>query len=92
MTTRLILAVKELRDNGTFIEISIYEDEVATPPNTHPYRYVLFFGRKLECLVRYDNRLGSGDRREVEGVDGPYTFVDLDRLLDDFKNDTEQWE
>jgi len=83
--------VRELREDGTIVEISIREGE-PVPPCTHPYRYVLFLGRDTECLVRYDNRLGGGDRREVGGVQEHYLFVSVEKLLDDFQKDIELWE
>jgi hypothetical protein len=41
--------------------------------------------------VRYDNERGKGDHRHVGDDETPYRFVDLDRLLADFRLDMENW-
>lgn len=43
------------------------------------------------CRVRYDNERGKGDHRHVDGIEQPYRFVSLMRLLDDFERDVEKW-
>jgi hypothetical protein len=43
------------------------------------------------CRVRYDDERGKGDHRHVNGVEQPYDFVSLSKLLDDFQHDVEDW-
>ena len=44
-----------------------------------------------QCRVRYDNERGKGDHRHFNEVEAPYIFVSIDRLLDDFQHDVENW-
>jgi hypothetical protein len=39
------------------------------------------------CRVRYDNERGKGDHRHLGGVEAPYRFRSLERLLADFWRD-----
>jgi hypothetical protein len=36
------------------------------------------------CVLRYDNETGKGDHRHFGNSQEPYTFVSIERLLDDF--------
>jgi hypothetical protein len=51
----------------------------------------LFYGRPRDERVRYDNERGKADHRHVAGVETPYEFVSLERLLDDFERDIQAW-
>ncbi len=82
---------KEVRDDGTIIEVVIWELPEPLPPCVHRFKYRLFYGRPRDERVRYDNERGKGDHRHVAGVETPYEFVSLDRLLDDFERDIQAW-
>ena len=41
--------------------------------------------------MRYDNERGKGDHRHVNGIEEPYRFESLTRLLDDFQHEVETW-
>ena len=41
--------------------------------------------------VRYDNELGKGDHRHVQGVEEAFVFSSLDALLGDFQHDVQNW-
>ncbi|MBF0166223.1 MAG: hypothetical protein HQL45_01230 [Alphaproteobacteria bacterium] len=43
------------------------------------------------CVLRYDNESGKGDHRHKGEQETPYEFVSLDRLLEDFRRDIEEW-
>jgi len=48
----LIAQAKEVSDDGSIVEIVVWELAEPLPPCTHPYKYRLFFGLAGECFVR----------------------------------------
>ena len=71
MDARLITHAKEVRDDGSIVEIVIWALPQPLPPCEHGYKYRLFFGRMGECLVRYDNERGKGDHRHRDNIEEP---------------------
>ncbi|MDD5250315.1 MAG: DUF6516 family protein [Rhodocyclaceae bacterium] len=63
MNATLIAQAKEIRDNGSIVEVVVWELAEPLPPCTHLYKYRLFFGLPGECFVRYGNERGKGDHR-----------------------------
>src|SRR5690606_20969668 len=55
--TRAVLLVhaKEVRDDGSIVEIVIWELPAPLTPCRHRFKYRLYFGAAGECRVRYDN-------------------------------------
>jgi hypothetical protein len=53
----------------------------------HRYKYSLFYGRDGLRLVSYGNEHGKGDHKHVRDDELPYTFTDLERMIDDFMVD-----
>ena len=82
---------KEVRDDGTIVEVVIWELPEPLSPSTHLFKYRLFYGTPLEERVRYDNERGKGDHRHVAGRELTYVFVSVDQLLDDFERDVQNW-
>jgi len=82
---------KELRDDGTIVEIVIWQVTEPVWPCSHPYKYRLFFGKPGDAWVRYDNERGKGDHKHVGGVEHAYHFESLDKLLSDFEHDMDIW-
>ena len=87
----LIAQVKGVRDDGSIVEIVVWELAAPLPSCTHPYKYRLFFGLPGECFVRYDNERGKGDHRHAGGEESVYDFTTLDALLSDFERDVTNW-
>jgi len=44
-----------------------------------------------ERVIGYDNAEGKGDHRHYGKTEKPYKFKGIDRLLEDFYNDIEQY-
>jgi hypothetical protein len=82
---------KEVRDDGTIVEVVIWELPEPLLPSRHLFKYRLFYGMPLEERVRYDNERGKGDHRHVAGKELAYVFVSVDQLLDDFERDVQNW-
>ena len=82
---------KEVRADGSIVEVVIWELPEPLPPSQHRYKYRLFYGRPGEERIRYDNERGKGDHRHLAGLETGYKFESIDKLLDDFERDIEDW-
>jgi hypothetical protein len=74
---------KEVRDDGSIVEIVIWELPEPLPPSTHHYKYRLYFGADGVSRVRYDNERGKGDHRHIGSEEFDYIFASLEQLLED---------
>ena len=91
MPARLIARAKEIRDDGSIVEIVVWALDAPLSPCTHRFKYRLFFGTAEACRIRYDNELGKGDHRHPDGLEASYTFSTLEALLADFERDVRDW-
>jgi hypothetical protein len=91
MRATLLVRTKEVRDDGTIVEIVVWELPEPLPPSAHRYKYRLFYGTENASRVRYDNERGKGDHRHVGEMESSYDFSTLDQLLDDFERDIAHW-
>lgn len=91
MKASLLARTKEIRDDGAIVEVVIWELPEPLPPSTHRFKYRLFYGTAGEERVRYDNERGKGDHRHIASKEAPYVFSSLNRLLDDFERDIQEW-
>jgi len=91
MDATLIASAKEVRDDGSIVDIVVWELSKPLLPCVHRYKYRLFYGRPGECFVRYDNERGKGDHRHIGKVESRYEFTSLDALLADFEHDVRNW-
>lgn len=91
MRAREIARAKEIHDDGSIVEIVVWELDAPLPPCLHCYKYRLFFGTASECRVRYDNERGKGDHRHHGAHEENYVFSSLDALLKDFERDVTNW-
>jgi hypothetical protein len=92
MGARLLARVKEVRDDGSIVEIVIWELPEPLQPSSHRYKYRLYFGAGGVSRVRYDNERGKGDHRHVDAHEFAYEFSSVEQLLLDFQSDVERWE
>ena len=91
MKAMLLARAKEVRDDGSIVEVVIWELPEPVPPCLHKFKYRLFFGTTEQARVRYDNERGKGDHRHVAGREEPYAFLSIDELLDNFERDIQEW-
>jgi len=82
---------KEVRDDGSIVEIVIWELSEPLPPSSHSYKYRLYYGAAGVSRVRYDNERGKGDHRHIGEDEQEYTFTSVEQLLEDFRTDVERW-
>jgi hypothetical protein len=92
MRAVLLARAKEVRDDGSIIEIVVWELPEPMPPSTHRFKYRLYFGASGVSRVRYDNERGKGDHRHVGDQEYEYKFSTVEQLLADFQSDVERWE
>ncbi len=74
-----------------FVQLVVWGLPQPLAGSAHAFKYRLAFVVNGECVLRYDNEAGKGDHKHVQGVEHPYTFVSVDRLIDDFRLDVETW-
>ena len=91
MLAVLIAKAKEIRDDGSILEVVIWELPEPLDPSKHSFKYRLYYGAAGMCRVRYDNERGKGDHRHLGEREEGYNFISLDRLLADFERDVNNW-
>jgi hypothetical protein len=82
---------KEIRDDGSIVEIMIWELDEPLPPSTLRYKYRLYYGATGVGRVRYGNERGKGDHRHLGDVEHDHLFSSVEQLLEDFRSDAERW-
>lgn len=88
----LIVHAKEVRDDGSIVEIVIWELPRPLPPCSHRFKYRLYCGATGRCRVRYDNERGKGDHRHFANHEERYVFASIEQLLEDFRLDVKRWD
>ncbi|MDT3680081.1 MAG: DUF6516 family protein [Burkholderiaceae bacterium] len=77
---------------NAFAELVVWELPVPLPGSRHGFKFRLAYVVGGECVLRYDNELGSkGGHRHLGAAEYPYEFSDLETLVDDFQRDIERW-
>jgi hypothetical protein len=92
MAATLLARAKEVRDDGSIVEVVIWELPHPVLPSRHRYKYRLYDGAAGVSRVRYDNQRGKGDHRHIGGTGHEYSFSTVEKLLADFQSDVERWE
>jgi Family of unknown function (DUF6516) len=87
----LLLKSKQVRDDGSIVELVVWQVPQPLEPCVHRYKYRFYYGSNGVCHVRYDNERGKGDHRHLNGEEMPYVFISLEQLLNDFQKDVENW-
>jgi len=91
MPVVLVAQAKEVRDDGSTIEIVVWELSEPLAPSTHRYKYRLYYGAAGIDRVRYDNERGKGDHRNRGDREDDYVFTTVEQLLADFESDVNEW-
>jgi hypothetical protein len=91
MKASLLARSKEFREDGTIVEVVIWQVPEPVPPSSHRFKYRLFYGTATEARVRYDNERGKGDHRHYGQEEFSYLFITPEQLLNDFDADIEKW-
>ena len=92
MSAVLLARAKEVRDDGSIVEVVIWQLPEPVLPSTHAFKYRLYYGAGGVSRVRYDNERGKGDHRHIGAQEYQYVFSSVEQLLEDFGSDIERWE
>lgn len=91
MPAELITRFKDLTPEGGLIEFVVWRLPKPVPPCGHPFKYRLVFVVDGQRVIGFDNERGKGDHWHIDGVERPYAFVDVDRLIEEFIGEVERW-
>lgn len=86
----LVFHRKRLYDDGTIAEETLWRVPGPVRGSIHGFKYSLYFGRRGERLIGYDNEAGKGDHRHYRGREEPYHFTTPERLIADFLADVKK--
>ena len=86
---RLVIQDRLLFDDGAILVVKVWWVPESVPPSVHSFKYSLFYGYPGARLVGYDNERGKGDHKHLSGIESPYEFLSIERLLADFRTDVE---
>jgi len=75
---------------GGTVQAVIWEVPQPVPPCSHGYKYRVVYIVDGVRVVGYDNERGKGDHKHLRGVELPYEFAGIDRLMADFMADVEE--
>lgn len=87
---RLIQSDKLLFKDGAIRQIRIWLVPEPVPPSAHRFKYSLVYVVQGVRMIGFDNERGKGDHRHLRGVETPYAFEGITRLLADFRALVEQ--
>jgi hypothetical protein len=90
MVAQLIENRKLIFDDGSIIEIRIWRLPTATRERPHGLKYSLFYGRRAERIIGYDNEAGKGDHRHYRQKEEKYHFATYEELIRDFMTDVKR--
>jgi Family of unknown function (DUF6516) len=82
----LVLHEKVIDEKGNITELAVWS--IPAPGKgiaRVKYRLAFITPDSAEPAVLYDNHHPKGHHRHIRGVEEPYDFVDVDRLLSDFQ-------
>ena len=91
MKAELITRFRDIADDGTGLEMVVWRVPDPVPPSGHRFKYRLVCVESGRRVVGFDNERGKGDHKHFGDREEPYTFVDVDRLIDDFIQEVERW-
>ena len=63
MKAVLLARTKDVRADGSIVEVVVWELPEPLPPSTHPFKYRLYYGPEGDSRVRYHNERDKGDHR-----------------------------
>ncbi len=84
MKADLVHQEKRVLVDGSIIEMVIWKIPKPLLGSAHFYKYRLYFGRKGNRIVGFDNEYGKGDHCHLDGVEKPYVFNSVEALVRDF--------
>lgn len=89
--SKLLQYSKQSEKDGVIIESKIYKVPVS---DLYPegIRYSLYYVKYGKVIIGYDNHYPKGHHKHLHGIEYPYDFENISRLLEDFKKDRQEYE
>lgn len=84
MEAELIRREKYILPDGSIVEMVIWQVPSPISGSSHSYKYRLYFGREGQRIVGFDNERGKGDHCHLDGIEKPYAFETVEKLVRDF--------
>jgi len=91
MRAELLLRQRQIIGEDRFVDATIWRLHRSLPGSRHAFKYRLALIVDGICVLRYDNEAGKGDHKHIGEAQAPYFFTTLDRLVEDFWRDVENW-
>ncbi|NTV11059.1 MAG: hypothetical protein HGA47_09840 [Zoogloea sp.] len=91
MKAELITRFRDIAEDETGVEMVVWREPDPVPPSAHRFKYRLVYVEAGRRVVGFDNERCKGDHKHFGDQEQPYTFVDVDRLIDDFIQEVERW-
>jgi Family of unknown function (DUF6516) len=84
MPATLITRFKDITADGAILELVVWKVPAPVPPTEHGYKYRAVYAVDGVRVVGFDNERGKGDHCHLDGVELPYTFAGVEKLVEDF--------
>ena len=76
---------------SAFAELVLWSLPKPLEGSLHGFKYRLAFIVRGECVLRYDNEAGKGDRRHFGAKESAYVFTTPEQVIADFQKDIARW-
>ena len=84
MQAKLITRFKNVTPEGAILELVVWKVPAPVPPSDHGYKYSAVYVVDGVRVVGFDNERGKGDHCHLDGIEMPYAFVSVEKLVEDF--------
>ncbi len=91
MKATQLLRTRVVYSERAFAELVLWQVPKPLKGSVHNYKYRLAYVVDGECVLRYDNETGKGDRRHYAGRESKYAFPTPEKLIADFQHDIQRW-
>ncbi len=91
MKAELITRHKDVSPEGWIIEMVIWRVPKSVPPCLHSFKYSLVLVVDGSRVIGFDNERGKGDHCHNRGKESSYCFTGLEKLVNDFIVEVENW-
>jgi Family of unknown function (DUF6516) len=86
-----LLRTRIALSESAFAELVLWQVPAPVAGSRHGYKYRLAYVVDGVCVVRYDNEVGKGDHRHIDGKESIYAFKTPAGLIADFQRDIARW-
>lgn len=90
MDAELVIRFRNVLPDGGIAEAVIWRQADPLAPSKHWFKYRLAYVVDGKRVIGFHNERGKGDHKHVGDKEYPYTFIDVDRLVDDFMREVKK--